>query len=610
MTKTKYPLSPATLSVAEFLASRQNLSLFVPRYQRAYAWGKEEVQNLLHDIDAAMSGQSKVGGSPYYFIGALLCIQHEKSNSNVRYEIVDGQQRLTTINLIYAHIYHWIKGKNPNEIRKKTGVSYSKIESGLLPYLFLDSNQGAFQEDPPLNERTCRLQLGDKDKMAFSQIIKNGPTTRSNTKTRKLSEAYSVIADFFQDKIERDKGKAKYVVDFIKFLSEQVVMVEVVISDEANAYEIFESFNDRNMRLTAVDLIKNKLLSCQGSNEQEITAAYNLWQDTFAVGCGERPSSMQEYVRCHLQMIRGTNIAPKLLYRDLRKFLGNSSQSAVKKRANNLLLDLHSNCHKFKAILCRDDRFWEHFNSDIKPFVGYLNDYRVVYTLMFAFLHVGTKTDMVLNAYHMLSSFMRRTRAVRERFSIMEYYEYEFAVLAKKIMNKKGPKSPKNFFAELKRIDSTDGWKVIPNESFVAQMSQRSKFRDTDAKLILLQIANHIQRDNQLGSVVDTSVHTLEHIFPQTPKFSEWPNWNEDQASLHREAIGNLTILQGARNTSASNKKFADKKRIAYSKQKCGLRITNDLCKHSKWTPTEVKKRSVKLAEIAAEIWSFEYWDR
>lgn len=99
---------------------------------------------------------------------------------------------------------------------------------------------------------------------------------------------------------------------------------------------------------------------------------------------------------------------------------------------------------------------------------------------------------------------------------------------------------------------------------------------------------------------------TLEHIFPQTPNRKEWPAFADKEAdSLVVNRLGNLTLLEKGRNTSASNNKFADKKKLAYAPDKCGILLTNELCDFNEWGPQTIKDRQLRLAKLAAEIWKF-----
>ena len=597
MSNISEPLRPKTSTIRKFMAD-DAIPKRIPRFQRSYAWEKEQVKDLLNDIDTAM-----LRDSAPYFLGAMLCVEHKKSNTdkeNDYHEIVDGQQRLVTLSIIFAAMQHWVSDHDTPKTKKQLSMSPSVFVDSLADFLYCDRK--TFNSD---KDRSYLLTLGEADDIEYRRIIKDGPSN-ANGKRKQFNDAYKIISEFFKNKMKQ--SGVKYLKRFAEFLAERVYIVAIYISDEADAYEVFEVLNARNMDLTAVELIKNKLLSCFGQDEKAVNKAYEQWNMTL-LACGERPARMQDYVRCHFQMQTGNKVDPKKLYRHLRKMLGQEKQK--KQRAVKFLGDLEKHCHEFGAIFSKDNGFWEEFKKgkkgDINSSVGYLKEYRVVYTIMFAMLYAKKPKDFIVKAYRLLTVFIKRTRAVGDRFSVIEYYEEEFARMSHQFKNNKGPKNINEFLKEIKRIDVGDnGRKVLLDQNFIEKMSERTKIGESDAKLILVELSNYLQDKNQMATRVDVNNMTLEHIFPKKPDYKEWPEFQDKEiGSLYLGRLGNLTLLQGQRNTKISNRKFAYKKQHGYAPGKCGILLTNELYKIRKWTPNEVKKRSVRLAELAAEVWSF-----
>ena len=587
------PIRPQTLTVKKLMGEHR---LAIPRYQRAYAWdADEQVEDLLRDIETAINS-----GEKNYFIGAMLCV-NQGGEGTPKLEVVDGQQRLTTLSLIFACAMHYLREHQAApDISARLGMNPENLIQILRSYLYVQ--RGLLDEEEESAGLIHRLELGESDRRAFRQIVQNGPGTQNRSKGRRFADAYGVVRDFFHAAV-KEQGE-KFIKRFIGFLTEKVHIVVIFISDEANAYEIFEVLNARSMHLSAVDLIKNKLLSCFGADEDALDRAYDHWRTAF-IACNEKPGPMQEYVRCHLQMREGRKVDPKMLYRSLRDMLGSGGKRR-QEEATKFLRNLDDHCQEFAALRCKDDPFWQDFGDEIKPVIGYLNDYRVVYTVMLSMLYAKQPIPFVLSAYRLLSVFMKRTRAVRDRLTVMERYEDEFANLAKRFAEKRGPKSPGAFFSELKRID-TDCLQIIPDEIFIQQMSNRARVKDTNAKTMLVELANYLERKERTAVQVDLGTVTLEHIFPRNPDMREWPGFvDEETASLWLDRLGNLTLLESGKNTGASNRKFADKKRRVYVAEKCGILLTNELCTFSEWTPEKVKERQLRLAELAAEAWSFD----
>ena len=587
-------LDPQKMSVEDFMGAKAPQKL-IPKFQRPFAWDEEQADEFLQDIGRAMERDE-----PLYFIGALLCVKRGEGKKE-SHEIVDGQQRLITLSLIFAAAQHLIKDADPAMVKKQMGISADKFMDRVSTFLYRGG--GMFDDDDALTDRPYLVEPSENDRMAFCQIVKSGPSSSGN-KNRELVAVYNTAKRFFADRAMGTTAGYRYVKDYVKYLTEKVVLVGIFISDEANAYEIFEVLNARGMELAVIDLIKNKLLSCFGTDDDRVNNAYKNWQTALA-GCRKRPDKMREYIRCHLQMHKGGKIDPKHLYAEIRDRL--EGTGTPEKLAAEILHNLQHHCHKFSAMLCETDRFWEEdFDAPIGPVVGYLNDYRVVYTIMFGMLYGEDKpADFIYRAFRILQTFMKRSRAVRERFSVMEQYEENFAGLARAFYKGKGPKNLKDFFREIKRIDA-DNLVVIPDESFVKQVGDRVRIKDAEARNMLLELANYVQKRENTDVLVDNDI-TLEHVFPRNPNREEWPKFKDADADpLVLNRLGNLTLLGKVRNASASNSKFADKKRVAYAPNKCSILLTNELCDYKEWSPETIRSRQLALAELAAEVWAFE----
>ena len=567
----------------------------IPRYQREYSWKKEDVKLLLDDIKNAMTANE-----PYYFIGSILCIKRGEGD-DAYHEIVDGQQRIATLSIVFAVVLHYIRDKKPSE--KKLGGDPGELARLLEKSLYYGG--GLLKRSA--SDDAYRLHLSADDNHLYHRLIKAGPVQKRNGRPQRFKSAYDTALSFLKEEVEVS-GEG-FILDFISFIMERVCIIGVFVSSEVDAYEVFEAMNDRNRELTPNDLIKNKLLSCFGENKDALDHAYQQWRATHEL-CGS-PELMQEYVRCMLQMEAGIQIEPKKLYRHLKDRLPKAPKAA-KEEAQTLLGNLYSHVHRFDALQRRDARVWDDFDLAIKPSIAYLKQFKVVRTLMFAVMYVKTKPDFVLDIARIMERFIKRSRAVQERFSVMDYYEQEFARLAHNIQTR-GSSAPKNsaeFFEKIKEIDAEgrNALHVIPNKIFIGRMSERG-FKGAYARSVLLEMSAYWQKQQNSDTLPNEDVITLEHVLPQTPKIDQWEGFEDkEHASGWVDRIGNLTLLESGCNTGISNKKFSDKKRLAYSKS--GILLTKELQDYAKWTPDKVRERSKRLAELAAEIWSFKDFEK
>lgn len=208
----------------------------VDYYQREYAWGEKEVKELLDDLITkfreSYSSKDKPGEVRYYkqyFLGSMVL-----SNKNNNNYIIDGQQRLTTLTLLFAYIY-------------KRG-----IESNLN---IEDAKSYVYSND--LGELKFNLFVPDRIPV-MEYIIGVEDEVSDEIKEHSLVTNYNIIKDYFEKTNTMDNDE--FVV-FYYWLYERVLLIKITTYDSEEAYTIFESMNDRGKPLTSLDMFKGYLLS-------------------------------------------------------------------------------------------------------------------------------------------------------------------------------------------------------------------------------------------------------------------------------------------------------------------------------------------------------------
>ena len=220
----------------------------IPPYQRPYSWKKDNVQQLLDDLWDAYGG-----GDNEYFIGSLITIERERDS---RYEIVDGQQRLTTLSLIFAKLRDSIKDE---------GVKV-ELSKRLLP-------RNVFTGEA----ETPRLLLRQKDQSFFRKHVLDGQPIPANGRADldspqlRLTENLDAIAVFCDGKTEHTLKL------FANFLLTKVYVVFVNTDSFASAYRLFNVLNTRGLSLSSSDLIKNTLFSLLGTQAKRSSELEDRW---------------------------------------------------------------------------------------------------------------------------------------------------------------------------------------------------------------------------------------------------------------------------------------------------------------------------------------------
>lgn len=235
-----------TFGVGELISQRK---LFrVPHHQRSYAWDKESVEVFLTDIETAIEN-----GASDYFIG-LVVIQSSDSGEWV---LLDGQQRLTTVSLIYAAIrflfLNWGLQADAQQVhheylgvRRLGGTFSSRM-------LLNQENQPIFETVAidGLAEDVLRKTLGDQCRFGSNKLLLSAAMNcRKWVKEFAEAEGSKSIDEY-----------ANRLYQVARFIESRLKVVAVEVSSDVDAYILFESLNDRGVALSALDLIKNYIFS-------------------------------------------------------------------------------------------------------------------------------------------------------------------------------------------------------------------------------------------------------------------------------------------------------------------------------------------------------------
>lgn len=240
-----------THGIGELITQRKLFS--VPIHQRSYSWGDEQVEQFLIDINNAFNNRAKD-----YFIGLVVL----QGPTDGVWQVLDGQQRLATVTMIYSAIRNWLKERNFND-------DANQIES---EYLGVRQLGGEF---------STRVRLNSINNECFeTHVIKSSPTEEiriEKNNSGKRSSNYLLLDAAIQcrDWISRftdniagpTENKAKSLFQLSRFIDTNVKVVSVDVATDADAYILFESLNNRGADLSALDLVKNYIFSIANATE-------------------------------------------------------------------------------------------------------------------------------------------------------------------------------------------------------------------------------------------------------------------------------------------------------------------------------------------------------
>ena len=510
--------------------------LEVPWHQRQYDWSKENVNELLIDLDEAFRENRES-----YFLGAIVLL--EKSDRT--WEINDGQQRIITYSLICARLARmFANGIDPQR------------ESIALRNLFdlsTDHTEWLSQADK-LEPRVSPPQ----DNRVNYRLLIRGHDIGTNGK---LTTAWNEIDRHF---LPVDIEKAKL---FFDFMVRKLEVVCISVPTRVDPNSVFETLNARGKKLEDFDLIRNHLYSFFNEDiEQQRRDTVHQGLEQLRGQFREGPKTM-EYARCFLQCEYG--YLPKdRLYRETKTRIKRQVEKSPATPAIDFVYHLATKLTDVESVAVfnaitsprEDDTIISRFNRDARTsmvprnlyyFLHDLKHYKVTQPIVFALLATylkevdGRKRVAIARRVHIymqaLTSFIVRTALVTQKFEPSDI-ESGFSALAFDITFSESLNAVP-FVDTLRDSDKDD---VFHDDSFIEHMKQVAIRENGKAKRFLLGIVHH-QQDSL--NIISEHKYTVEHILPTSPQHLKgWPNFDERSHRDNMHLIGNLALLSEADN--------------------------------------------------------------
>src|ERR1019366_8571492 len=236
----------------------------VPDYQREYIWQADvHVARFIQDISDEFKPNTIHQSN--YFIGSIIIVEREGNS----YDVVDGQQRLTTIILALCAIRKALTGFK-SEDYELTNLKDELLKEGSeLLYKF---DIGTKRQTPRLT-----LQYAESKDYLFNLIASKPFTDKETPSIKRMREAYESILDFLG---EEQKDASEDLLNFVSYFLTNVEMVMIKPDDLGSALKIFETINERGVGLNAMDLLKNLLFS--HAREDEFQIIKDTWKEMMA----------------------------------------------------------------------------------------------------------------------------------------------------------------------------------------------------------------------------------------------------------------------------------------------------------------------------------------
>ena len=560
---------PSTLSAHE----KRILQIFsdefaftIPGYQRPYAWTTVQAGDLIDDLTSFMRATpGSVEEMPPYFLGSIVLI---KGDESPKADVVDGQQRLTTLTLLLA-----------------------ALRSNLEPELGSGLTTLIYQAGHPLLglKDQFRLLPRERDRPFFQDFVqKTGGFEQLIALDEELPDSRQRLRDnarLFQSRLGEMKEEER--ARLAQFVATRCFLVAVATPDLDAAYRIFSVMNSRGLDLAATDILKAEIIGSIPEHDREAYTAQ--WEDI------EEDLGRESFndLFSHIRMIYRKAKPQGTLLREFQQHVSsayppikliNEVIAPYAKIFGELVGEAYTSAHDAAAV--NRSLKWLNrleFSDWLPPALAFSVRFRSNGPAMTQFF-----ADVERLAYFMLVTKMGINDRI-ERFSRLAAEIESGGVLH-------DDKSALQL-AEPERatmLEALDG---------PVYESLQARARST----LMLRLDDLVSGG---GATYEYATVTVEHVLPQTPSSgSQWLEWFPDAVAraawTHR--LGNLAILTRKKNSSASNYEF-DRKKAAYFTVGgvSPFPLTTQVLAHESWTPDLIAARQKQLIGRLSEHWRLE----
>ena len=545
----------------EFLT--RQIKMNIPIYQRKYNWSLDECKQLFEDIISIGKDETRKS----YFIGSIVVKKDSEELLDPLAEVtlIDGQQRITTITLIYCALCNY----------------YKNIDERLCRNIY-----GNYLVNHDLDE-TNKLHLTKNDNESLKYIISIIPTDKEFKLTPDNSINIYNNYEFFKNQINDEN------VEIVIRGLNKLIFISVVLDQEDNPQLIFESLNSTGLELNKNDLIRNYIL--MGLDTKHQNELYeNYWYE-IEQEFKNNEWFFDEFIRYYLSFESGR--LPKRA--DVYKEFKNHANSF--ENIDELVKDVHKFAGYFSCI-----RFGKEEDPELRDAFDSLAELDFNVTLPF-----------LLSAYDDYQNSLDNPDINLTRDEFIRIVKYvESYCLRRSICDIPTNSMNKTFARLSKEINKQEYYNYFVAAMFEKDTYKRFPTNDEVQEKLLNQnmytkrkILNHvlIAIENTEGKeFVSTENSTIEHIMPQNLT-KEWeielgPNYEEIHSSyLH--TLGNLTLTPY--NSELGDKSFFNKKTCANGFCKSKLTLNEGLCELDKWTDKEITDRTKQLSKKIINIWKY-----
>ncbi len=540
----------------------------VPRFQRDYSWTDVEWEDLWADMQNLLDGTE-----PVHYMGYLVL----QSSDSKNYNIIDGQQRITTLSIfILAILKNFARLIIENVEPTDNKIRLDTLRNSFIGYL-----------DPVSLVPKSKLTLNRNNNAYYQNYIVpllDLPQRGYKATEHQMRKSF----EWFEKKIWEEFGSKKQgslLANVIDQLSDKLFFTVITVTDELNAYKVFETLNARGVKLSSTDLLKNYLFSVVNKDSDDpIQLDYldEKWEILVSkLGSESFPDFLRTHWNSKNKFVRATE-----LFKTIR--------SSIKNRENvfTLLREMEADADIYTALSNPEDVLWRH-EPEQRNAIEELRMFNVrqLYSLLLTGHRKMEKNDF--------TALLKACSVISFRYNVISNL---LPSEQEKIYNGVAEQLNKD-----KLITLNDVLKamrsIYPNDASFQTAFSDKELKTTQSRnkrivrYILFRIESHL---SGIQYDFNNDKYNIEHILPENPA-DNWPQFNHREHEDFVYRLGNMTLMTVSQNRDIGNIDFTSKRAVLESStfqltQKIGV-------ENSEWTPSRIGNLQRWMAEQAKSIW-------
>ncbi len=532
----------------------------IPSYQRPYAWTTEQASELLDDIATACGSSGDVADASPYFLGSIVLIKDpQKSEADV----VDGQQRLTTLTILISVL------RDLADARIATATHNYVCQTG-------DPIRGTSD--------VFRLTPRERDADFFRTVIQNEGATAQLPDVRQFKDARARMvenASFLRERLKAlsDEERRRLTM----YIAQRCYLVIVAASDQDSAFRIFSVMNSRGLDLSPADVLKAEIIGALPADQQEIYT--QKWEDMEDELGRARFAELFGHIRMihRKQKMQGTLIA------EFREFVPT-------RKTPSIFID-----------------------NELSP---YTDAYEEITDRAFSSYKNADEINRQLTHLSRLDNFDWQPPSIeviaRRRddpdFILRFLSDLERLAYALFLMRSDPSERIRRYGRLLSAIQASDDLFAAesPLQLDESEKAQVRKALSGDIYSITrIRLPLLLRLDELLSggsAVYNSPVISVEHVLPQNPAAgSQWlldfPELDDRLQWVHK--LANLVLLTRRKNSQAGNLEFSEKKERYFSTKSgvSNFALTSKVLSQAQWTPAVLEKRQAELVGAVEKLW-------